>query len=414
MLRSSLLLFVLAGMASGISAQPDCSQTSTGHIPINDLGTGTYLGMTGGLYANGSNFRPPAHQAAGLAFAAQVQPLDASGMPDPVNGKVAWLSIGFSNATMETQAFIPLATALPDLDPHLVLVDGALGGQTCTILSTTDDQSYAPYWNTVADRLSSAGVTAEQVQAIWFKDANIAGNTPVQEYADTMLVQCKRIMHEFHTRFPNDHLCYVASRIYAGYATTGQNPEPYAYRSGWTMKQLIADQVNGDPLLQYSGAGANAPWISWGPYLWADGTTPRSDGLTWICPDDFANDGTHPSTIGRAKVAGKMLDFFSTDSTACSWFLSDCGIATSVSMPQSGTFSIHPNPAAYTATIEDDIPGLTELHVYDALGRPLSGVPATITGNAEIDVSNAQPGLYCARLISSQGQRTAWFVVAGR
>ena len=79
MLRSSLLLFVLAGMASGISAQPDCSQTSTGHIPINDLGTGTYLGMTGGLYANGSNFRPPAHQAAGLAFAAQVQPLDASG-----------------------------------------------------------------------------------------------------------------------------------------------------------------------------------------------------------------------------------------------------------------------------------------------------------------------------------------------
>ena len=89
MLRSSLLLFVLAGMASGISAQPDCSQTSTGHIPINDLGTGTYLGMTGGLYANGSNFRPPAHQAAGLAFAAQVQPLDASGMPDPVNGKVA-------------------------------------------------------------------------------------------------------------------------------------------------------------------------------------------------------------------------------------------------------------------------------------------------------------------------------------
>ncbi|MBK7287680.1 MAG: hypothetical protein IPI95_11575 [Flavobacteriales bacterium] len=64
MLRSSLLLFVLAGMASGISAQPDCSQTSTGHIPINDLGTGTYLGMTGGLYANGSisvrlRIRPP-------------------------------------------------------------------------------------------------------------------------------------------------------------------------------------------------------------------------------------------------------------------------------------------------------------------------------------------------------------------
>lgn len=395
-------------------AQADCSQTSTGYIPINDLGTGTYLGMTGGLYENGSNYRPPAHQSAGMAFAAQVQPLDASGLPDPVNGKVVWLSIGFSNATQEAQAFIPLASALPDLNPHLVLVDGAQGGQTCAILSTVDDPSYAPYWNTVANRLSAAGVTPEQVQAIWFKDANVANNTPVQDYADTMLVQCKRIMRELHNRFPNAHLCYVASRIYAGYATVPLNPEPYAYRSGWTMKELIADQVEGDPLLQYSGSEANAPWISWGPYLWADGTTPRSDGLTWICPDDYANDGTHPSDIGRAKVAGKLLDFFTTDSTTCSWFLNDCGIAATVSEAQGRSFNIHPNPATSTATIENDFQGPVQLNLYDVLGRPLLGIPAIITGNAVIDVSNARAGLYCARLSGSSGQRTAWLVVTGR
>ncbi len=395
-------------------AQADCSQTSTGYIPINDLGTGTFMGMTGGLYENGSNFRPPAHQAAGMAYAAQVQPLDAVGMPDPVNGKVAWLSIGFSNATQETQAFIPLANALPDLNPHLVLVDGAEGGQTCAILSTTDDPSYAPYWNTVANRLSTAGVTAQQVQAIWFKDANVANNAPVQEYADSMLVQCKRIMHELHNRFPNAHLCYVASRIYAGYATVTLNPEPYAYRSGWTLKELIGDQVDGDPLLQHSGDEANSPWISWGAYLWADGTTPRSDGLVWICPDDYLNDGTHPSNIGRAKVADKLLDFFTADSTTCSWFLNDCGIAMTVSEAQPGPFNIHPNPATSTATIENDIPGPVELHVYDILGRPMLGIPVTITGNVDIDVSNAQPGLYCARLSSSSGQRTAWLVITGR
>jgi hypothetical protein len=367
MLRSSLLLFVLAGMASGISAQPDCSQTSTGHIPINDLGTGTYLGMTGGLYANGSNFRPPAHQAAGLAFAAQVQPLDASGMPDPVNGKVAWLSIGFSNATMETQAFIPLATALPDLDPHLVLVDGALGGQTCTILSTTDDQSYAPYWNTVADRLSSAGVTAEQVQAIWFKDANIAGNTPVQEYADTMLVQCKRIMHEFHTRFPNAHLCYVASRIYAGYATTGQNPEPYAYRSGWTMKQLIADQVNGDPLCSIPGrcerpgspgdliSGRTAPprgaMVSRGSVRTTLRMTvlilPPSAGPRWPERCWTFSARTAPRALGSSVIAVSQQVF-------------PCHKA--VRFPSIRTRPPTRHHRRYS--------GPTELHVYDALGRP--------------------------------------------
>ena len=395
-------------------AQADCSQTSTGYIPINDLGTGTFMGMTGGLYDNGSNFRPPAHQAAGMAFAAQVHPLDAAGMADPDNGKVVWLSIGFSNATQEAQVFIPLANALPDLNPHLVLVDGAEGGQTCSILSTVDDPSYTPYWNTVANRLSTAGVTAEQVQVIWFKDANVANNTPVEDYVDSMLVQCKRIMHELHDRFPNAHLCYVASRIYAGYATVTLNPEPYAYRSGWTMKELISDQVNGDTLLQYSGDEANAPWISWGPYLWADGTTPRSDGLTWICPDDFVNDGTHPSDIGRAKVAGKLLDFFSTDSTTCSWFLSDCGLATHVSAMDDRTFSIRPNPVTSVATVINDMPGTAELYLYDMLGQAVRGYPILVSGKTTIDMSQAQPGLYYARLEGSLGQRTAKLMVTGR
>jgi hypothetical protein len=110
----------------------------------------------------------------------------------------------------------------------------------------------------------------------------------------------------------------LSSRIYAGYATSTLNPEPYAYQSAFAVRWTIEQQLNGG--LPFAGSGRGAPWIAWGPYLWADGLTPRSDGLTWSC-SDFANDGTHPGTTGRQKVAARLLDFVHTDPTAREWYL---------------------------------------------------------------------------------------------
>ena len=46
-------------------------------IPINDLGTGMYLGqLEGGLYENGSNQMPADHRLAEMRHAASVEPLD--------------------------------------------------------------------------------------------------------------------------------------------------------------------------------------------------------------------------------------------------------------------------------------------------------------------------------------------------
>jgi hypothetical protein len=81
---------------------PNCNNiaypnSSAPLIPINDLGTGTYLGEEGGLYPNGSNVRPADHDAAGVSIAQGIQPLDANGNPDP-NGKYVLISIGNSEA----------------------------------------------------------------------------------------------------------------------------------------------------------------------------------------------------------------------------------------------------------------------------------------------------------------------------
>ncbi len=113
----------------------------------------------------------------------------------------------------------------------------------------------------------------------------------------------------------------MSSRIYAGYATTALNPEPWAYESGFAVKWTVEAQIGGSPALNFDALAGpvEAPWIAWGPYTWADGTTPRSDGLTWLC-SDFNPDGTHPNPTGSLKVAQRLLDLFHTDPTAA-WYL---------------------------------------------------------------------------------------------
>ncbi|MBX6313478.1 MAG: hypothetical protein IRY99_11265, partial [Isosphaeraceae bacterium] len=124
-------------------------------------------------------------------------------------------------------------------------------------------------------------------------------------------------------RFPNLRIAYLSSRTYGGYASTPLNPEPYAYQSGFAVKWLIEKQIEGAPELNYDPerGPVKAPWLSWGPYLWADGVKPRADGLSYI-RSDFAGDGTHPAPNGaREKVARLLLDFLKTDPTARPWFL---------------------------------------------------------------------------------------------
>jgi len=304
------LVVLLGAMAmltagSGLSAPAaDCSKTSVGLTPLTDLKTGRYHGYQGGLYQGGKNVPPKAYLKKGLAYAKQVKPRDASGNLAS-NGRVVLLSVGMSNTTQEFSEF---KAANAPMDPHLVLVDGAQGGQDAEKVKDPN----ANYWRVVDQRLAAAGTTAAQVQAAWLKEA-IAG--PTETFpgdAKRLQADIREIVAVMKARFPNLRLVYVSSRTYAGYATTNLNPEPYAYQSGFAVKWLVRDRIQ--------GAIKGRPWLGWGPYLWTDGTKGRRSGLVWTC-QDVVSDGTHPSPSGRQKVARQLLKFFSTNATAKRWFL---------------------------------------------------------------------------------------------
>jgi len=336
---------MVAGGSPLPAAAANCAGTSVGFTPLSDLGNGEYKGAGGGLYPGGRDAPPAAHLAAASARAAAMAPLDTAGNPS-AGGRIVLLSIGMSNATQEYSAFVQLARADPQMSPRVLLVDGAEGGQTA---SRIRDPNYA-YWSRVEARLAQAGASAAQVQAVWLKEANAspgqqfpAGSFPA--YARALQADLEAVVHILHDRFPNLRLVYLSNRTYGGYAATQLNPEPYAYESGFSVKWLIEKQIDGDAALNFDPARgpARAPLLLWGPDLWADGLQSRGDGLAWRC-EDFADDGTHPSTSGRHKVASLLLAFFKSGATARGWFMADPG-ATPAPVP---TFNPGPMPTRDT------------------------------------------------------------------
>jgi len=230
-----------------------------------------------------------------------------------------------SNTTQEwatkTNNFKRRADLDPSKNPQLTIVDGAQGGQDAPAWTNRN----AATWTNVLNRLSAAGVSSNQVQVAWVKQARREPNNigPFPVHAQALQADLEKIVRNLKSWFPNIQIAFVSSRT-RSYQTNANslNPEPFAYESGFATRWMIEKQIAGDPSLNYdtNRGPAVAPFLSWGPYLWANGLVPRSDGFTWAC-SDLENDFTHPNTNGVAKVADQLLAFFKTDPLAAPWFL---------------------------------------------------------------------------------------------
>jgi hypothetical protein len=318
------------------SPGPKVQQDTSALVPLTDLGTGEYEGFPGGLYPEGKNTRPADHTAKGVELAQKLQPLDAEGKPS-AEGRIVLLGIGFSNTVQAFNGFMEVAKADPDVNPKLVLVNGAVGGMSASMVQDPDDQkSGTKYWSTVDERLKAAGVTRAQVQAVWIKETN---PTQQQEGGFPKCIQdleqqITKIVQVLPKRFANVKLAYLSSRTYGGWALPrpdGRGPgnsEPFSYESGFAVKWLVGRQLQGDPGLNFDPAKGpvKAPWLSWAAYLWTNGAKPRGDGLFFEYDDFTEQDRMHESSAGQRKVGNLLLKFFKTDPTTRSWFVRPGGL----------------------------------------------------------------------------------------
>src|SRR5512132_2209067 len=142
--------------ASANRSGADCSVTSTGLIPLTDMGSRRYHGYRGGLYPAGRNTPSPKYLRKGQTASKQIR---------PIKGKIVLLSVGMSNATAEFSAFKRSSDRDTQVNPNLVVVDGAQDGFDAVKINKRP-----AYWDTVDARLAAEGVSANQVQVVWLKE----------------------------------------------------------------------------------------------------------------------------------------------------------------------------------------------------------------------------------------------------
>ena len=322
-------------------------------VAPTDLAT-PYQGEDGGLYGAGRNVPPAAHRAAHLRESAKIQPLDAQGRPAG-DGKIGLITIGFSNPSIESEDFKRVADADLQKSPQVVIVNGCIGGRSAVMwawdgadtlpaaeqvrLDRAMDLLKMPKanrksgvatpkdtWPTLALRIAAAGLSPLQVQACWLKHVE-ANPKPLGEFpahARALQADITAILQIAHQRYPNLRVVYLSSRTFGGWSgRESGSPEPYAYESGFGTRWVVQSQIAGDAALNFDPARGTvvAPLVLWGPYLWAQGDTPRRlDGLTWT-RDDVREDQLHPSPAGTKKITAQLLNFFKTNEGASHWFL---------------------------------------------------------------------------------------------
>jgi hypothetical protein len=242
----------------------------------------TYYGLKGGLVDNGT----PTVTA--------------------TNGKIVIVAISMSNGLQEFDRFIALYEGHQDVSTQIELVNCAVAGSALERWLT--EQSL---WDKCKDNVE-AKHSLDQVKVIWAKNADQfteAGITLPDPQADyyNLVNNIGALAQKIGDEFPSVQAMFNTSRIYGGYIEGEKQAargEPISYEGGFATNAAIEKWKAGEL--------PGAPWMGWGPYLWANGLTPNGSGIFWATSDFQGANGEnqHPSEQGATKVANALHDFF--------------------------------------------------------------------------------------------------------
>ncbi|MEZ4700745.1 MAG: hypothetical protein R2834_10480 [Rhodothermales bacterium] len=261
----------------------DAGGTSNEMIALDLMGPNdTYYGLKGGLVDNG------------------VPTVTAT------NGKIVIVAISMSNGLQEFDRFISLYEGHQDVSTQIELVNCAVAGSA--LENWLSEQTL---WSKCKDNIEKK-YSLDQVKVIWAKNADqftadgITLPSPDADYYD-LTNNIGALAQKIGDEFPSVQAIFNTSRIYGGYVVEekqGARGEPISYEGGFATNAAIERWKNGEL--------PGAPWMGWGPYLWANGLTPNGSGIFWDKTDFQGANGEnqHPSEQGATKVADALHDFF--------------------------------------------------------------------------------------------------------
>ena len=302
-------------------------------VPLDELGTGTYRSIEGGLYPGGVNLPPADHDAAGIARRNLVRALDVNGLAS-ATGRYVLMSIGAADASAgwcsrssappcDSWSFTGRAVADTGVNHgQLVIVNGAMPGSGFEMWSKPGSTNY----NRIRDtRLAPLGLSEKQVQVVWMSIPDTGAAFPILALPSDARVRLQHFgetIRALKTRYPNLQLLFISSGVYGGYSA---GREPDGYESGFVVKWVIESQISqrrdrpptaevGD--LRHSPG--SDPWVAWGPYPWTRGGSQKRDGLVWL-RSDFDSTGTELSQTGESKLGLLLFEFFRTSPYTRCW-----------------------------------------------------------------------------------------------
>lgn len=398
-MRTYLALLAVLACTHIVIAQKDCSRQPLGRLPVSDMSNSTWKGIRGGLYPEGQSLPPSDMMSHYENSIDAIVPRSLDGSVELTNGKIVMIGVGASNPRTEFNAFVALATADPSRNATLTFANTCVGGQGVQKMNQPSDS----YWKNATHVLDSIGCNAAQVQLAWIETDNTqtADTTfpgAAQALADDLFTLCTTM----HTLYPNLQVIYFSSRSYAGYidpatALAGRGLlTPRDHLNGWAIKFLIERQIVGTPGYGFTGEAASLPALMWCTDNWADGTTPKLDGLFWHC-DDFSGDGLHLSPLGEEKSGARIHAFFSTDPLAQQWYRAQQ--TTSVAEHTASDDLRTMYTVGDVLTLQSTTPSMVA--IYNVHGVVVW--TAQIQSTTQIATEGFAPGLYMVRV----GDRTS-------